>query len=128
MHVAKLLGLEEGDAHIIRNAGGLITDDAIRSLAISQRKLGTTDVMLIHHTDCGMLGFDDEGFRGELAQETGAEPGWDTPGFADVEQDVRDSMERIAASPFLAGTNSVRGFVYDVESGELREVGPAPGP
>jgi carbonic anhydrase len=122
LHVEELLGLEQGDAHVIRNAGGLITDDAMRSLAISQRRLGTSEVMLIHHTDCGMLGFDEEGFRRELREEAGSEPDWDSGGFADLDDDVRRSVELVRSSPFIPHTDRVRGFVYDVDSGELREV------
>ena len=119
---ARVLGLEEGDAHVIRNAGGVITDDEIRSLAISQRLLGTEEIVLIHHTDCGMLTFSDEEFRRSLQEETGVEPEWSPEAFSDLEQDVRRSVERITSSPFIPRTDSVRGFVYEVESGRLREV------
>jgi carbonic anhydrase len=119
----EILGLAPGDAHLIRNAGGIVGDEEIRSLAISQRKLGTREVVLIHHTDCGMLGLDDEEFAKELEQETGSAPPWRAGGFADLEEDVRDSIARIEESPFIPHKDSVRGFVYDVESGRLREVG-----
>ena len=117
-----ILGLELGDAHVIRNAGGVITDDEIRSLAISQHLLGTEEIMLIHHTDCGMLTFNDQEFAGKLEGETGQRPHWDARSFGDLDQDVRDSIKRIKDSPFIPRTDSVRGFVYAVETGELREV------
>jgi carbonic anhydrase len=117
-----ILGLELGDAHVIRNAGGVITDDEIRSLAISQHLLGTEEIMLIHHTDCGMLTFNDQEFAGKLEGETGQRPQWDARSFGDLDQDVRDSIKRIKESPFIPRTDSVRGFVYAVETGELREV------
>ena len=117
-----LLGLHEGDAHVIRNAGGVITDDEIRSLSISQRLLGTTEIMLIHHTDCGMLTFRDDDFRREVQQETGIKPEWPAEAFEDLDDDVRQSIARIKASPFIPNKDQVRGFVYDVETGELREV------
>jgi carbonic anhydrase len=117
-----LLGLREGDAHVIRNAGGVITDDEIRSLAISQRLLGTEEIMLIHHTDCGMLTFGDDDFRRQVAQETGIKPEWPAEAFDDLEADVRQSIARIEASPFIPKKDQVRGFVYDVGTGELREV------
>ena len=117
-----LLGLNEGDAHVIRNAGGVITDDEIRSLAISQRLLGTEEIMLIHHTDCGMLTFRDDDFRHEVAEETGIKPEWPAEAFDDLDQDVRQSIARIKASPFIPRKDSVRGFVYEVETGRLREV------
>jgi carbonic anhydrase len=117
-----ILGLELGDAHVIRNAGGVITDDEIRSLAISQHLLDTEEIMLIHHTDCGMLTFNDQEFAGKLEEETGQRPDWDAHSFPDLDQDVRDSIQRIKDSPFIPRTNSVRGFVYAVETGELREV------
>jgi carbonic anhydrase len=121
-----LLGLEEGDAHVIRNAGGAVTDDAIRSLAISQRLLGTEEVILIHHTDCGMLTFKDDDFRHQIQQETGIRPGWAAEAFDDPEEDVRQSIARIKASPFIPKKEHVRGFVYHVESGRLTEVGSNP--
>jgi carbonic anhydrase len=117
-----LLGLGEGDAHVIRNAGGVVTDDAIRSLAISQRLLGTEEIVLIHHTDCGMLTFKDDDFRRQVEQDTGIKPPWAAEAFDDLEQDVRQSIARIEASPFLPAKDTVRGFVYDVESGRLSEV------
>jgi carbonic anhydrase len=117
-----LLGLEEGDAHVIRNAGGVITDDEIRSLAISQRLLGTEEVMLIHHTDCGMLTFHDDEFRRQVQDETGIKPEWAAEAFSDLDEDVRQSIARIKASPFIPRKDQIRGFVYDVHSGELREV------
>src|SRR5438093_1905204 len=117
-----LLGLEEGDAHVIRNAGGVITDDEVRSLAISQRLLGTEEIMLIHHTDCGMLTFGDDDFRQDIQRETGIKPEWPAETFDDLDEDVRQSIARIKASPFIPKTDSVRGFVYDVETGRLREV------
>ena len=116
------LGLELGDAHVIRNAGGIVGDEELRALAISQRKLGTEEVVLIHHTDCGMQGFDDEGFRRALREETGEEPPWPPRSFDDVEASVRESRARVEACPFLLHTGSVRGFVYEVETGRLREV------
>jgi len=119
----KALGLEEGDAHVIRNAGGVVTDDEIRSLAISQRLLGTEEIVLIHHTDCGMLTFSDDDFRRQLEQETGVKPHWAAEAFDDLEGDVRQSIARIKASPFIPRKESVRGFVYEVETGRLREVG-----
>jgi carbonic anhydrase len=121
-HVSRILGLEEGDAHIIRNAGGAITDDAIRSLAISQRLLGTREIMLIHHTGCGMLTFKDDEFRRQIQQDTGVRPQWAAEAFSDLEEDVRQSIARIKASPFLPYKDGVRGFVYEVETGRLREV------
>jgi carbonic anhydrase len=117
-----LLGLQEGDAHVIRNAGGVITDDEIRSLAISQRLLGTEEVILIHHTDCGMLTFTDDGFKADIQDETGIKPEWAVETFSDLDQDVRQSIARIKASPFIPNKDSVRGFVYEVETGKLREV------
>src|SRR3954449_11353876 len=120
-----VLGLEEGDAHVIRNAGGVITDDEIRSLAISQRLLGTQEVVLIHHTDCGMLTFTDDEFKQQIQQETGLKPHWAAEAFGDLDEDVRQSVARIKASPFVPRKTSVRGFVFDVATGELREVGAA---
>jgi carbonic anhydrase len=122
----RILGLEEGEAHVIRNAGGVVTDDEIRSLAISQRLLGTEEVILIHHTDCGMLTFSDEDFRRSLQDEVGIKPHWSTEAFSDLEEDVRQSVARIRASPFIPHKQSVRGFIYEVETGHLREVD-APG-
>ena len=117
-----LLGLTEGDAHVIRNAGGVITDDEIRSLSISQRLLGTEEIMLIHHTDCGMLSFTDDEFRRQIQQETGIKPEWAAEAFDDLEEDVRQSIARIKASPFIPKKDKVRGFVYDVATGRLHEV------
>jgi carbonic anhydrase len=118
----KVLGLNEGEAHVIRNAGGAVTDDTIRSLAISQHKLGTEEIILIHHTDCGMLTFKDDEFRDELQEKTGVKPEWAAESFTDLEADVRQSVQRIRNSPFIPNKN-VRGFVYEVETGKLREVG-----
>jgi carbonic anhydrase len=120
---AKALGLQEGDAHVIRNAGGVVSEDAIRSLAISQRLLGTEEIILIHHTDCGMLTFRDDEFRQGIEQETGIRPAWAADAFSDPAADVRQSIARIQASPFVPHKDRVRGFVYEVESGHLREVG-----
>ena len=119
---ARVLGLEEGDAHVIRNAGGVVTDDEIRSLAISQRLLGTEEIILIHHTDCGMLTFSDDEFRRSIQQETGIKPEWAAEAFGDVDEDVRQSIARIEASPFIPHKDAIRGFVYEVETGKLREV------
>jgi carbonic anhydrase len=116
------LGLQEGDAHVIRNAGGVVTDDEIRSLAISQRLLGTEEIILIHHTDCGMLTFTDDAFKSQIEEETGIKPEWAVEAFPDLEGDVRQSIARIKASPFIPRKDSVRGFVYEVETGRLREV------
>ena len=117
-----LLGLREGDAHIIRNAGGVVTDDEIRSLAISQRLLGTEEIILIHHTDCGMLTFTDDEFKASIEKDTGIRPEWAAEAFSDLDGDVRQSIARIKASPFIPKKDAVRGFVYEVESGRLREV------
>lgn len=117
-----LLGLNEGDAHVIRNAGGVITDDEIRSLSISQRLLGTEEIVLIHHTDCGMLTFTDDAFKQSIQEEVGVKPEWAAESFSDLDEDVRQSIGRIEASPFIPRKDSIRGFVYDVETGRLREV------
>jgi carbonic anhydrase len=117
-----LLGLEVGDAHVIRNAGGVITEDEIRSLAISQRLLGTEEIILLHHTDCGMQTFTDDEFRQSIQDETGIKPTWSAECFSDVDEDLRQSLARIQASPFIPKKDSVRGFVYEVETGRLREV------
>jgi carbonic anhydrase len=122
LNVYGILGLREGEAHVIRNAGGVITDDTIRSLAISQRLLGTTEIMLIHHTDCGMLTFTDDAFKAGIQTETGIKPEWAAEAFADLDDDVRQSIRRIRASPFIPHTEAVRGFVLDVGTGLLREV------
>jgi carbonic anhydrase len=121
-----LLGLQEGDAHVIRNAGGVVTDDEIRSLSISQRLLGTEEIVLIHHTDCGMLTFTDDEFKRSVQEETGIKPEWAAEAFPDLDEDVRQSIARIQASPFIPNKGSVRGFVYDVHTGALREVETAP--
>jgi len=118
---ARALGLEEGDAHVIRNAGGVITDDEIRSLAISQTLLGTEEIILLHHTDCGMVTFTDDQLLDQLEKSTGERPEWSPRTFDDLDHDVRDSIRRIEESPFVPHKN-VRGFVYDVETGKLREV------
>lgn len=117
-----VLGLSEGDAHVIRNAGGVITDDEIRSLAISQRLLGTQEIILIHHTDCGMLTFQDDAFRRQIQDDTGIKPEWAAEAFPDLDEDVRQSIARIESSPFVPAKDSIRGFVYEVETGRLREV------
>jgi carbonic anhydrase len=122
LNVYGALGLSEGDAHVIRNAGGVVTDDEIRSLAISQRLLGTEEIILIHHTGCGMLTFTDDEFRSSIEQETGVKPEWAAEAFSDLEGDVRQSIARIKASPFVPRKDSIRGFVYEVETGRLREV------
>jgi carbonic anhydrase len=116
------LGLAEGDAHVIRNAGGVVTDQEIRSLAISQRLLGTKEIVLIHHTDCGMLTFTDENFRDAVEADTGVRPDWHSEAFTDVEDDVRRCLKRVADSPFLPEKSSIRGFVFDVATGKLSEV------
>ena len=118
---ARVLGLEEGDAHVIRNAGGVVTDDEIRSLAISQRLLGTREIVLIHHTDCGMLTFTDDEFKRSVQDDVGVKPEWSAEAFPDLDEDVRQSIARIRASPFIPNKNA-RGFVYEVETGKLREV------
>jgi carbonic anhydrase len=118
----RILGLGPGDAHVIRNAGGVVTDDAIRSLAISQRLLGTEEILVIQHTDCGMLKFSGEEFKQEIEAETGLRPTWAVEAFKDLDAEVRQSMARVRASPFVPHRGSVRGFVYDVSSGRLREV------
>lgn len=117
-----LLGLNEGDAHVIRNAGGVITGDEIRSLSISQRLLGTKEIMLIHHTDCGMLTFSDDDFRRQIQADTGVKPEWAAEAFDDLDEDVRQSIARIKASPFIPNKDTVRGFVYDVHTADLREI------
>jgi carbonic anhydrase len=122
LDVHKILGLEEGDAHVIRNAGGVITDDEIRSLTISQRLLGTREVILIHHTDCGMLTFSDDELKAQIHEEVGLKPHFSMESFSDLEEDVRQSIARIQASPFIPHKESVRGFIYEVETGRLREV------
>jgi carbonic anhydrase len=120
-----IFGLSEGDAHVVRNAGGAVTDDAIRSLAISQRLLGTEEIILVHHTDCGMLTFTDEAFARQLQEDTGIRPPWAAEAFSDLDAELRQSMARIKASPFVPKKDAVRAFVYDVATGRLREVHPA---
>jgi carbonic anhydrase len=122
LNVYAILGLAEGEAHVIRNAGGVVTDDEIRSLAISQRLLGTREIILIHHTECGMLTFTDDDFKAAIQADTGIKPPWAAEAFGDLETDVRQSIARIKASPFVPHTDSVRGFVFDVASGKLNEV------
>ncbi|HUA04866.1 MAG TPA: carbonic anhydrase [Solirubrobacteraceae bacterium] len=122
LNVYGALGLSEGDAHVIRNAGGVVTDDAIRSLAISQRLLGTEEIVLIHHTGCGMLTFTDDDFKRSIEEDTGIRPEWAAESFPDLDADVRQSIARIQASPFIPRKDAVRGFVYEVETGRLREV------
>lgn len=122
LDVYRILGLADGEAHVIRNAGGVITDDEIRSLAISQRLLGTTEIILIHHTDCGMLTFTDDDFKREIQTEIGQKPNWAAESFTDLDEDVRQSLQRIRNSPFVTKTSSLRGFIFDVASGALSEV------
>jgi carbonic anhydrase len=122
LNVYGILGLAEGEAHVIRNAGGVVTDDEIRSLAISQRLLGTHEIILIHHTDCGMLTFTDDEFKAAIQDETGIKPPWAAEAFSDLDTDVLQSIARIKASPFIPHTEEVRGFVFDVATGRLREV------
>ncbi len=122
INVYAVLGLEEGESHVIRNAGGIVTDDEIRSLAISQRLLGTQEIVLIHHTDCGMLTFTDEQFADQLEGAAGTRPGWVAESFTDLDDDVRKSIARIKDSPYIPHTDQVRGFVFDVATGRLREV------
>ena len=122
LNVYGALGLSEGDAHVIRNAGGVVTDDAIRSLAISQRLLGTEEIILIHHTGCGMLTFTDDEFKRSIEEDTGIRPEWAPEAFPDLDSDVRQSIARINASPFIPHKDAIRGFVYEVETGRLREV------
>ena len=122
LDVYRILGLKDGEAHVIRNAGGVVTDDEIRSLAISQRLLGTTEIILIHHTDCGMLTFTDDDFKRSIQEEIGIKPAWAAEAFGDLDEDVRQSLRRIETSPFMTATTSLRGFVFDVATGLLREV------
>jgi carbonic anhydrase len=122
LNVYGILGLADGEAHVIRNAGGVITDDEIRSLTISQRLLGTQEIILIHHTDCGMLTFTDDDFKASIQQDTGIKPEWAAEAFPDLDEDVRQSINRIKASPFIPRKDSVRGFVFDVATGKLNEV------
>ncbi len=122
LDVHKILGLEEGEAHVIRNAGGVATDDAIRSLVISQRLLGTEDIVLIHHTDCGMLTFSDDEVKKKIQSETGIRPPFALEAFPNLEEDVRQNIARIKASPFVPRKGAIRGFIYDVKTGRLRKV------
>ncbi len=122
LDVHKILGLHEGDAHVIRDAGGVVTDDVIRSLAISQRLLGTREIILMHHTDCGMLTFTDDEVKRQIQQEVGIRPPFSLEAFPDLEEDVRQSIARIQASPFIPHKHQIRGFIYDVHTGRLREV------
>src|SRR5258708_30497941 len=122
LNVYAILGLREGESHVIRNAGGVVTDDEIRSLAISERLLGTREIILIHHTDCGMLTFTDDAFKRSIQDETGIKPAWSAEAFGDVDGDVRQSIARIQASPFIPHKVTVRGFVFDVATGKLAEV------
>ena len=116
------LGLDIGDAHLIRNAGGIPTDDVLRSLAISQRALGTREVMIIHHSECGMDNFDDDAFRAELEADSGVAPAWRVPGFTDLHEDVRRSVQQVRESAWIPHRDNVRGFVFDVASAKLTEV------
>jgi carbonic anhydrase len=122
MRIFPILGLGDGEAHVIRNAGGVVTDDVVRSLAISQRLLGTTEIMLIHHTDCGLQKTTEDEFKGAIEAETGIRPPWAVEAFTDAERDVRQSIGRIKASPFIPHKDAVRGFVFDVDTGKLNEV------
>jgi carbonic anhydrase len=122
LNVYAILGLADGEAHVIRNAGGAVTDDEIRSLAISQRLLGTREIILIHHTECGMLTFTDDDFKAAIEADTGIRPSWAAEAFGDLEGDVRQSIARIKASPFVPHTDAIRGFVFDVATGKLNEV------
>ncbi|CAB4782632.1 MAG: carbonic anhydrase [Actinobacteria bacterium] len=122
LDVYGILGLGQGESHVIRNAGGVVTDDEIRSLAISQRLLGTKEIILIHHTDCGMLTFTDDEFKAGIQAETGIKPEWAAESFSDLDEDVRQSIKRIKNSPFIPHTDAVRGFVFDVATGKLNEV------
>lgn len=122
LNVYAILGLGEGESHVIRNAGGVVTDDEIRSLAISQRLLGTKEIILIHHTDCGMLTFTDDEFKRSIQDETGIKPEWAAESFKDLDEDVRQSIARIKASPFIVHKDAIRGFVFDVATGRLNEV------
>lgn len=122
LNVYKLLGINDGEAHVIRNAGGVITDDEIRSLAISQRLLGTKEIVLIHHTDCGMLTFTDDEFKRAIHEETGIKPEWSPESFNDIAVDVKQSLKRVKRNPFLPHRDQVRGFIFDVATGLLAEV------
>ena len=122
LDVYAVLGLRPGEAHVIRNAGGAVTDDEIRSLAISQRLLGTQEIILIHHTDCGMLTFTDDAFKRAIQDDTGIRPSWSSEAFTDLKEDVRQSKARILASPFVPYKDAIRGFVFDLNTGKLDEV------
>ena len=122
MSIAAMLGMRDGEAHVLRNAGGAVTDDVIRSLAISQRLLGTREIMLIHHTDCGMRTTTEDEFKRAVETETGIRPPWAVEAFADAEQDIRQSIARLTASPFIVHKDAIRGFVFDVDTGKLNEV------
>lgn len=119
---SRILGLNEGEAHILRNAGGVVTDDAIRSLSLSQNVLGTEEIIILHHTECGMLNFTDEEYADRMEAETGERPTWSAHAFSDLEQSVRDSIARVRESPFIPKKDSIRGVIFDVKTGELREV------
>ena len=122
MDISPMLGMHDGEAHVIRNAGGVVTDDVVRSLAISQRLLSTREIMLIHHTDCGMQKTTDDEFKRAVEAETGIRPHWAVESFGDAEQDVRQSIGRLRASPFIPHKDAIRGFVFDVDTGKLNEV------
>jgi carbonic anhydrase len=122
LDIAAALGLSDGQAHVIRNAGGVVTDDVVRSLAISQRLLGTREIMLIHHTDCGMQKTTEDGFKAAVEADTGIRPPWAVEAFTDAEQDVRQSTGRLKASPFIPHKDAIRGFIFDVDTGKLNEV------
>ena len=122
MDIFQMLGLDHGDAHIIRNAGGVVTDDVIRSLVVSQRRLNTQEIILIHHTNCGLQTINEDGFKSEIEKECGIKPWWAIETFADPYTDVRQSMARLHASPFIVEKDNIRGFVYEVETGQLHEV------
>lgn len=122
LDVYRALGIQEGESHVIRNAGGVVTEDEIRSLAISQRLLGTKEIILIHHTDCGMLTFTDDEFKAAIHAEVGIKPAWAAESFSDLEADVRQSIQRIVTNPFIPHRDQVRGFIFDVATGELIEV------
>ncbi|MDP9377153.1 MAG: carbonic anhydrase [Actinomycetota bacterium] len=128
MDIFGMLGLSEGDAHVIRNAGGVVTDDSIRSIAISQRRLGTESIVLVHHTDCGMQMGTDEDFKRSIREDVGVTPTWSVEFFDDLDEDVRESIARIKSNPFIPNRDDVRGFVYEVETGRLREVEERPRP
>ena len=122
MDVHRILGLAEGEAHVIRNAGGVVTEDVIRSLLISQRMLGTEEIVLLHHTSCGMQTFRDDEVKDQILAEEGLRPPFALEAFTDLDEDVRQSIARIKASPFVPRKDAIRGFVYEVETGRLREV------